>query len=45
MKNICKILGLFVIILLIGALIGYFWCKSTYKPIIIEKPGQTITVT
>ncbi len=28
-----------------GILIGWFWHKSTVKPVIIEKPGQIVTIT
>lgn len=45
MKNIWITLALFAILFFGGMAIGWFWCKSTFKPIIIEKPGKTVYVT
>ena len=45
MKNFLIILISIIILLLSGIAIGWFWCKSRIKPIIIEKPGETITIT
>lgn len=45
MKNTWITLILFAILFLGGLLIGWFWCKSTFKPVIIEKPGETIVTT
>lgn len=45
MKNIWIPLALFAILFFGGMLIGWFWCKSTFKPIIITKPGETVTIT
>jgi hypothetical protein len=45
MKNVWITLALFAILFFGGMAIGWFWCKSTFKPIIIEKPGKTVYVT
>lgn len=45
MKNIWVTLALFAILFFGGMFIGWFWCKSTFKPIIITEPGETVTIT
>ncbi len=45
MKNFLIILISIIILLFSGIVIGWFWCKSRIKPIIIEKPGETVTIT
>lgn len=45
MKNFWITLVSILILLISGIVIGWFWCKSRIKPIIIEKPGETVTIT
>ena len=45
MKEPLKYIIITLIVLLIGIISGWYWHKSTVKPVIIQKPGQTITIT